>query len=376
MRRADFDAIRQGNWNIYVIERRKQPYVPDLAGADLAGADLAHANLRRANLAGADLAGANLRMANLAGANLNRANVSGAYLRQADLAGANLRMANLAQSILLSANLRGADLTGANLTGADLRGVDLSQVVLSPAQLAGVHLNYTAVPSPVDEPPAVLGVFVEISTYVGSWADPQEIVDLVRAVGVMANLAVAVGPRIYPEQGAWGSGSTATLTTTTTEGHGNEIHFSSLEYRNPFMVEMVEALKIAVPTAGILGAAVGAGRVTMKDLAKGPDKSGLVAFLAILMSPEERSEFFEGRVARRRRQRIEDEAGIAEAQARITKIQVAPTAPHQLADRVRDAVGDTQAADAAIECLPELAPLTSRPYTVSVSGDEPKVTPH
>ena len=341
-------------WAQYALEQRTadKNWAPDLRSANLSSVDLSGAELRGANLARANLFGAILFRVNLAGANLSGAILVGADLRGANLARADLNHAHLRGANLARADLSGADLFGAVLVGADLRGANLDGVDLAPAQLGSSQL--------------VVGIYADV----GSRVDPQVIVDLVRAVGVLAHLAVAVGPRLHPERGLSGSGSTA-VRTTTTEAQSHEIYFSSLAYYNPFSVELVEVMRVAIPLA------VGVGvRPVVKDLLQGPDESGLVRTLATFMSRERRAAFFARLDAQIKRSRLEDEAASAEAEARILEIQagmmveVEPATERQLVERIHDATNDQQAAATLIEHLPALAALLSREHTL-VFKDEP-----
>ena len=183
--------------------------------------------------------------------------------------------------------------------------------------------------------------------------------------GDLARLAVTVGSRLRPDGGDPSGSGRSSVLTATAEEESHEIYFSALEYHNPFSVELVDVLRIAIPLA------VGAGvRPVIKDLLKGPDESGLVSLLATLMSREERAVFFAARKAQRERARLEDEAAGAEAEARMRAVRagmsVEPATAQQLEERIQAAVGDQQAAETLIEHLPDLAPLTDRQYTVEV----------
>jgi hypothetical protein len=406
VREIDYEQIRHGVrvWNHYVrIQRSREQAVwvadlsdADLTGADLSGADLSDTDLTRADLSDADLTDADLTdadltdahlsRAHLSGADLSRAYLSGAKLRDADLSGADLSGAHLSgaglsRADLSGAKLRGADLSGATLTGADLSGADLSGADLSGAYLRGATLtgadltdadltgaNLQGVSPPRVSTEVRVGIIVDV----GSRVDPQVIVDLVRAVGVLAQLAVTVGPRLNLGFGSSGSGSTAMLTATA-EGRSHEVYLSALEYRNPFSVDLVEVAKVTVPF--VVGAGI---RPVIKDLLKGPDKSGLVSLLFTFMSREERALFLEARKAERARRRDEAEAVSAEAKARIHQagftMGVGPATQQQLEERIQDTT-DPQTAETITERLPDLAPLTSRPHTLTLSEgpeDEPQ----
>lgn len=418
MRQDDYDALRQGmqSWADYVLARRKTDpnWTADLKGANLKGVDLTGAKLNGADLTGANLEGANLTAADmlngeLARATLGGATLIGAILVSADFTDANLTHANmygalliraslvraiLQGAILVDANLEGAILIDANLEGAILTNANLKDTIRTDEEMpdapwleiAGETSSvlvpdvgkrvFKLIRSPHElEPVTGRGVRVRLSTEVGPRAAPQEVAQLMSAVATVALLASSVGARLQRSEELDDPGGDPSRPAVLTAGAGNEIYLAGVLYRNPFVVDLVEVLH-ALPTI----AATAGGGLVVKDLLKGRDRSGLVSFIMLLMSPRERAAFSDARVTHLEKQQAEDRAVIAEAEARArsaaaTAITVAPSTNQEIEQRVFEAGLNGADSQEIVSSIPQMAALTRRGYTVVAEIDETLVAP-
>ena len=132
-------------WN---ERRRRNPFVPDLAGANFFENFHKYRKLDSEGLipfAGIDLSDADMTDTTLA----NYIHLEGsrpfpipaANLKEANLKNAKLCRGKLTFANLIDANLDGADLSNADFSGADLTGADLSSTILKSACLKGARLT-------------------------------------------------------------------------------------------------------------------------------------------------------------------------------------------------------------------------------------------
>ena len=375
----DLTAIKAGpeSWDAYVRRMRstESGWRADLTGADLrmahlAGADLTGANLRMAHLAGADLTRANLMRAHLADADLTRVDLMNWVhltrrdLTRADLASANLTDADLTRADLTRADLTDANLTRANLTDANLTRANLTRANLTDANLTRADLTHANL-TRANLTDANLTVAVTVSVALGHDVPISDVAAITNAVRALCELAVSVGPRLINPLDREGQAGNSTVMVTTRGDDGEPIRVRGLHYGSPYWIQLLEDLKYVAPL-------VGGGGLLAKDLLKGTD-SKLLTLVYTLAPRDAREEFQKGILARLRRHRAEDEAAEAEARARQQHAQasvtVSPVSGEELEQRILRSVDDREVADAIVDRLRELEPLTNRSVTYTLGAE-------
>ena len=123
---------------------------------------------------------------------------------------------------------------------------------------------------------------------------PLEMMQLVRAVEVLADLAVSAGVRLLsgpgPDISPRGAGS---VDVAVGDEAQRELSIAEMRYGSPWVVELVEAVRpLFAPGAGAV-AAVYVGKKSVDDVMKGPGQSALVQWLAVCISKSARAHLLE-----------------------------------------------------------------------------------